>query len=49
MQDVVSNEAISAEIVELEEVIAYSVETSGSVTCDSGGDCSATVGAKTLW
>lgn len=38
-----------AQIEELEEIIAYSVETSGSVTCDSDGGCSGTVSAKTLW
>ena len=48
MQDVVSNESVSVEIVELEEVIAYSVETSIGGSCNSD-DCTVTGGATTLW
>ncbi|WP_161495044.1 hypothetical protein [Caulobacter sp. BP25] len=37
------------QIEELEEIIAYSVETSGSITADSDGGVSGTVSAKTIW
>lgn len=49
MQDVASKESVSVEIVELEEVIAYSVETTVGGSVNGDGDVTVTVGAKTLW
>jgi hypothetical protein len=48
MSEIDMNDTLVLEIEELEEVIAYSVETGGSVTC-TGDGCSGEVHAKTLW
>jgi len=49
MSEIETSQDMIDQIIELDEIIAYGVETGGSATCQTEGGCSGTVYVKTFW